>query len=125
MEKLLKYCAVAIFLFIFYLYSGGIYKYHFEHNAVMRVNKITGVFESLNNGNWIDIKDLITNNMIKKFRGVDIFDDREFKALDPEKKRKVILNYFNSKVAGNDFYALSSENQAKVQEAFVRMQLRE
>lgn len=123
MEKFLKYFAVAIFLFIFYLYSGGIYKYNFEH-GVIRINKVTGTLESLKSGKWRGLDDVVAYNMIKNFKSLDIFDDDEFHALAPDEKRRIILNYFDKEVANADFYEMNTNLQTKIKDAFVRLQFK-
>lgn len=48
---------VITFLFIFYLYSGGIYDYKSDSRGVplFRINKITNNIQSLNNKGWRDV----------------------------------------------------------------------
>lgn len=45
------------FLFIFFLFSDGLYHYYERDIGypMIRVNKITGNLQSLNNGAWTDI----------------------------------------------------------------------
>jgi len=56
-QDLYKLVLAIVFLFIFFLFSGGMYQYGEQYKYQLRVNKVTGTVEKNSNNGWIDVRD--------------------------------------------------------------------
>ena len=54
-QELYKIIAVTIFLFVLFLFSGGIYEYSEKYKYKLRVNKVTGTVEKNSKNGWVDV----------------------------------------------------------------------
>ena len=99
-EYILKVLFAVGLLFVLFLWSGGIYKYHFFSNNTIRVNKITGERQYIKNDSWMNFIQLKRAKLKKDF--YDNMVDDEFKALPIKKQKHIFENYIKENLYQQD-----------------------